>query len=374
MIKLPSLTLRSLFSRGCTSSTGMTSFRKIAASNIRSISAFHAGDVGGGYLMTGANRTRKPKILVTGAVGQIGQELVPVLRNIHGAENVIATDVRQPTYKMYESGPFHYLDILEINQLCRLIIEDNVQTIVHLAAILSATGEQHPQMALKINNEGTHNVLELARKHKLKVFTPSTIAVFGPGTPKENTPDDCIMRPVTMYGITKVHAELLGEYYHRHFGVDFRSLRYPGVVSAKAMPGGGTTDYAVEIYHEAIANGHYTCFLGEDTMLPMIYMPDLIRATVDFIDTDPTLLSRRVYNIGAMSFTPRELSESIKKSLTDFHISYQPDFRQAIADTWPEKIDYCLASNDWGWRPNYDVDSMTNDMLSALTDSNQDEV
>ncbi len=320
----------------------------------------------GGYMMTGSINKRTPKTLVTGAVGQVGQELVPYLRSIRGAENVIASDVRSPPQELYDAGPFHYIDVLETTQLSRLVVEENVDTIVHLAAVLSATGEQHPHLALKINNVGTQNIFELARSNGCKIFCPSTIAVFGPSTPKDNTPDDVIMRPTTMYGLTKIHTELLGEYYHAKFGVDFRSLRYPGVISSKAMPGGGTTDYAVEIYHEALERGEYTCFLREDSALPMIYMPDLLKATVDLMEAEDSKLTRRVYNLGALSFTPKSVEESIKKFIPNFKMNYNVDFRQEIADTWPRKLDDTEATKDWGWKPEYSLDDMSKDMLEEL--------
>ena len=283
---------------------------------------------------------------------------------------MIASDVRSPPQDLYEAGPFQYIDILEPTQLTRLIVEENVDTIVHLAAVLSATGEKHPDLALKINNQGTQNIFEIARLNKLKVFTPSTIAVFGPSTPKDDTPDDCIMRPTTMYGLTKIHTELLGEYYHNKFGLDFRSLRYPGVISGKAAPGGGTTDYAVEIYHDALAKRSYTCFLTEDTALPMIYMPDLLKATVGLMEADPKDLTRRVYNLGAMSFTPKELCESIQEVLPEFKMDYKPDFRQDIANTWPKKLNCDYAKRDWGWEADYDVRKMTKEMLDLLNAQN----
>jgi threonine 3-dehydrogenase len=309
---------------------------------------------------------RAPKILVTGAVGQVGQELVPFLRQLKGKENVIASDMRAPPTDMYEAGPFAYVDVLDSSAMAKLIVEENVDTVVHLAALLSAVGEKNPDLALKVNNVGTQNVFELAKIHALKVFCPSTIAVFGPSTPMDNTPDDCILRPTTMYGLTKIHTELLGEYYHRKFGVDFRSIRYPGVISYKTMPGGGTTDYAVEIYHEALAKGEFTCFLRGDSSLPMIYMPDLLKATVKMMDAPEESLTRRVYNLGSMAFTPEVLAESIRKEIPEFKINYNVDFRQDIADTWPNSIDDSLAARDWGWKPDYDIDRMTRHMLEFL--------
>lgn len=318
-------------------------------------------------MMTGALKSKRAsKVLVTGAVGQVGQEFVPYLRKIYGDENVIASDIRSPPQDLYRAGPFQYIDVLEKTQVTRLAVEENVKTVVHLAAVLSATGEEHPHLALKINNEGTQNIFELARLNNMKVFCPSTIAVFGPSTPKIDTPDDVVMRPTTMYGLTKVHTELLGEYYHRKFGVDFRSLRYPGVISSKSLPGGGTTDYAVEIYHEAISQGKYTCFLEPDTALPMIYMPDLLKASVDLMNADESRLTRRVYNLGSMSFTPDQLQKAIKKHIPEFVMDYDVDFRQQIANTWPKSIDDSCAAADWDWKPEYDVERMTEEMLVDL--------
>lgn len=312
---------------------------------------------------------RKPavsRILVTGAAGQVGMELVPYLRSIYGAERVIASDVKSPPQDLLHSGPFQYIDVLEMTQLSRLIVEENVDTVIHLAAILSAAGEKHPDLALKINNVGFQNVLEIARNNKMKVFCPSTIAVFGPSSPLDNTPDDCILRPTTMYGVTKVYGELLGEYYHSKYGVDFRSVRYPGVVSGAAMPGGGTTDYAVEIFYEALRHKSYTCFLEENTYLPMMYMPDLLKGTVDLLNANPNTLQRRVYNMSSMSFTPVQLAASIRRRIPEFEMRCKPDFRQAIANTWPKKLDDTLARREWGWKPKYDLDSMVDDILDYM--------
>ena len=305
-------------------------------------------------------------ILLTGACGQVGSELLPYLRDLYGASKVIGSDVRPAAPEVMEAGPFVSLDVTDADALEDIVKQHRVGTIIHMAALLSATGEKNPQLALQVNNQGVTNVLECARVHKLSVFSPSTIAVFGPTTPKANTPDNTNMRPTTMYGVTKVHLELLGEYYHSTFGVDFRSLRYPGVISSMAMPGGGTTDYSVEIFHAALAHGQYTCFLAEHTMLPMIYMPDLLRATVGLIEADPACLTQRTYNIGAISFTPEQLAASISARLPTFEISYEPDFRQAIADTWPRQLDDSIARRDWGWSHEFDLDAMTVDMLDRL--------
>ena len=297
---------------------------------------------------------------------QVGSELVTHLRQMYGAQNVIATDVRSATPRMKNEGPFQYLDVTQHDQLARLVIGEGVNTIVHLATILSATGELNPKLALQVNLAGAHNVLEIALANKLKVFSPSTIAVFGPTTPRDRTPDDTNMRPTTIYGVTKVHLELLGEYYHNKYGLDFRSLRYPGVISSAAKPGGGTTDYAVEIYHEALAHGRYTSFLSEDTVLPMIYMPDLLKATTDLMCAPVECLTQRTYNVGALSFNPAELAESIAEHLPGFEIDYKPDFRQQIATTWPQVLDDHIARHDWGWAHEYDLDRMTADMLASL--------
>jgi len=331
-------------------------------------------DLPGGYMLTGRRGSESEKpggrqkevFLVTGACGQVGSELITHLRKMHGRENVIATDVRSATPAMMAEGPFHYLDVTQHDQLARLVIGEGVNTIVHLAALLSATGELNPKLALQVNLAGVHNVLEIALANKLKVFSPSTIAVFGPTTPRDLTPDDTNMRPTTIYGVTKVHLELLGEYYHNKYGLDFRSLRYPGVISSAAKPGGGTTDYAVEIYHEALQRRAYKCFLDEDTRLPMVYMPDLLRGTTDLMNAPEENLTQRTYNLNGMSFTPREQAESIRRHIPDFEMEYAPDFRQEIAATWPMRLDDSIARADWGWAPRYSLDDMTSEMLAAL--------
>jgi len=257
-------------------------------------------------------------------------------------------------------------DVTQYDMLARIALESGCTQIIHLASLLSAIGERNPELAKKVNILGTQNVLEVAKDNGIKVYIPSSIAVFGPSTPPIETPEETVIRPTTIYGITKVYAELLGEYYHRRYGVDFRSLRYPGVISSKAMPGGGTTDYAVEIYHEALKKGAYECFLDENTALPMMHMNDCIKATIDLIEAPESCLKRRTYNLTGMSFTPKEQAEVIKMFIPEFECTYKPDFRQDIANTWPQSIDDSEARQDWGWQPQYDLKAMTVDMLNAL--------
>eukprot|EP00823_Brevimastigomonas_motovehiculus_P001096 TRINITY_DN11631_c0_g1_i1.p1 TRINITY_DN11631_c0_g1~~TRINITY_DN11631_c0_g1_i1.p1 ORF type:complete len:349 (-),score=64.75 TRINITY_DN11631_c0_g1_i1:121-1116(-) len=307
----------------------------------------------------------KPRVLMTGSLGQIGTELSIAMRQRYGVNNVICSDIAKKPAE-YSQGPYMYLDATNYDAMNKIIVENGINTIVHMASLLSGNGEMNPQLAIKVNSRGIENVLECARTHKCKVFAPSTIAAFGPSTPKENTPDLCIMRPTTIYGTTKIYLELLGEYYNRKFGVDFRTVRYPGIISCMAIPGNGTTDYAVEIYHEALKKGKYTCFLSENTALPMMYMPDCIDGTVQLIEADASKLKQRVFNLTAMSFTPKDLAESIKKRIPSFEISYKPDFRQAIADSWPKSLDDSDAKNQWNWKAKYGVDEMTDDMLAYL--------
>ncbi|KAL0583284.1 hypothetical protein ABG067_006785 [Albugo candida] len=307
---------------------------------------------------------RQNRILITGGTGQIGMEFVPYLRKVFGNASIINSDIKASGRK--ECGPFVYCDVQNRDSLARIVLENGVDTIVHMASLLSALGEKNPQLALKVNSRGIENVLEIAQQNSLKVFAPSTIAVFGPSTPRINTRDETIMRPTTIYGITKVHLELLGEYYHKKFGLDFRSIRYPGIISSEAWPGGGTTDYAVEIFYEALGRGKYTCYLAPDTRLPMMYMPDCLRATESLLVADTSTLTQRVYNVTAMSFTPAELATSIRKVLPNFEMHYAPDFRQSIAATWPESLDDSIARKDWKWRHDFDLDETVVDMLEKL--------
>lgn len=308
------------------------------------------------------------KILVTGATGQIGSELVPELRKIHGNNNVVVGVHSRPPPGDLTSGPTEKVDVADRQSVEEAVSKYDIDTIYHMAAILSAAGEKDPWLAWKVNMDGTYNVLETAREHKIvRVFCPSSIAAFGPETPRDNTPQDTVLRPRTMYGITKVAGELLCNYYFNKFGLDIRGVRYPGIISNKTLPTGGTTDYAVEIFYEAIKNGKYQCFLREDSTLPMMYMPDCIKATIDLMNADLRKLKHHTdFNLAAMSFSPKEISDEIKRLLPKFIMTYKPDQRQAIADSWPKSIDDSAAREEWGWRPSYDLKTMVKDMLTVL--------
>ena len=306
-------------------------------------------------------------ILVTGALGQIGTELVPLLENHN--HKVIASDIRDAPLAFQKNRIFELLDVTNFADIERIINKYDVSWVVHNAAILSVRGEMNPQFTLNINNKGTENMLEAARQFNLRLYIPSSIAAFGPSTPKNNTPDLTIMQPTTMYGITKLYAELLGEYYYNKYHVDFRSLRYPGIISSEALPGGGTTDYAVTIFYEAIKKKSYTIFLEKDESLPMMYMPDCLRATAEILEAPEDNLTQRIYNVGGgdnMSFTPLDIAESIMKYIPEFKVKYMPDYRQQIAETWPDSLDDSKARADWGWKPKYSLDMMTIDMIDKL--------
>ena len=310
------------------------------------------------------------KILITGATGQIGSDLTLALRKKYGGENVIAAGhTRQPDKELAESGPCCNLDVRDPVALQTMVAEKRIDTIFHLASLLSAVAENKPQLAWDININGLINVLETARLQNCTVFFPSSIGTFGPLTPAENTPQDTIQHPNTMYGITKVSGELLCDYYQRRFGVDTRGVRYPGLISWKTLPGGGTTDYAVHIFHAAVKDKHYDCFLKPETRLDMMYMPDAVRAAIELMEADSRrLIHRNGFNVSAMSFAPQDIVVEIKKFIPDFSISYTIDpVRQAIAESWPRHMDDSAARNEWGWRPEYDLPAMVKDMLEKLS-------
>lgn len=310
----------------------------------------------------------KEKILVIGASGQIGVELTLALRKLYGNNNVIASDLREQNPLLEGTGPYVALDVMNKEMLHVQVIRQGITQIYLLAAILSATGEKNPNLAWHLNMQGLLNVLDIAREEKLhKVYWPSSIAVFGPTSPRQNCPQQTIIEPVTVYGISKYAGEFWCNYYFQRYGVDVRSLRYPGLISYKSAPGGGTTDYAVEIYLEALQEKKYECFLKEDTYLPMMYMPDAIRATIELMEAPAEKIHvRHSYNLGGMSFSPSEIAAAIKKHIPEFSISYKPDYRQQIADGWPQSIDDSVARADWGWKEDFDLHTMTKDMLENL--------
>jgi nucleoside-diphosphate-sugar epimerase len=310
---------------------------------------------------------KKHKILIIGAGGQLGSELTQGLWTIYGKENVIATDIKDPQ-GILSQGNFEILDVLKEKNLFEFIRANNITQVYHLAAVLSATGEKNPKFAWHLNMDGLIHVLDAAVEFKLdRVYWPSSIAVFGPTTPKDNTPQDTVMDPSTIYGISKLAGERWCEWYHKKHGVDVRSLRYPGLIGYKTKPGGGTTDYAVDIFIKALTDKKYECFLSEHTYLPMMYMDDAVNATIDLMEaTVEKVKIRSSYTISAMSFSPEEISKAIQKHIPDFTISYAPDFRQAIADSWPKSLDDSVARKHWGWRHSFDLEKMTADILKNL--------
>lgn len=307
-------------------------------------------------------------ILIIGACGQIGTELTMALREKHGNDHVIASDIREGNDSLMESGPFEILDATDYDALEEVIAYYEINEVYLMAAMLSATAEKFPMRAWNLNMNSLFNVLNLGKEKKIdKIFWPSSIAVFGPNTPKDRTPQNTIMEPSTVYGISKQSGERWCEYYFNKFDVDVRSIRYPGLISWKTMPGGGTTDYAVEIYHKALSDGAYTCFLKEDTALPMMFMDDAIRATLQLMETEGDHIKvRSSYNLAGMSFTPREMAQSVQGKLPNFKMSYAPDFRQAIADSWPSSMDDSNAQQDWGWKAEFDLKRTTEEMLANL--------
>ncbi|MCU1804144.1 L-threonine 3-dehydrogenase [Cytobacillus firmus] len=308
------------------------------------------------------------RIMITGALGQIGSELTLKLREIYGTDNVIATDIRKNDSEAANSGPFEMVDVTDAKSMLDTAKKYNVDTVIHMAALLSATAEANPVFAWNLNMGGLINALETARECNAQFFTPSSIGAFGPSTPKDNTPQDTIHRPTTMYGVNKVAGELLSDYYYYKFGVDTRGLRFPGLISYVTPPGGGTTDYAVEIYYEAIKNGRYTSYIDKGTYMDMMYMPDALNAIVDLMEADADkLIHRNSFNVTAMSFEPEQIAAEIRKHIPGFEISYEVDpVRQGIADSWPNSIDASAAKEEWGFKADFDLAKMTADMLDKL--------
>ena len=314
------------------------------------------------------------RILVIGCSGQIGSELVLALRNIYGNNNVFATDIKNPPEEIRETGPFQILDVLDYKNLLHFVVRHKITQVYNLAAVLSGNAEKIPLQAWDINMKALMNTLQVAQESEAKkLFWPSSIAVFGPTTPRHNTPQLTVMEPNTVYGISKLAGERWGEYFHNKYGVDFRSVRYPGLISYKTEPGGGTTDYAVEIFFEAIKKNCYECFLSEDTALPMMFMDDAINNTIKLMDADGDKLSlRSSYNMAGISFTPKQIADEIVKHRPDFKIKYKPDFRQAIADSWPASIDDSVARNDWGLKDEFDIERMVKHMLDKIDEGLSD--
>jgi threonine 3-dehydrogenase len=311
---------------------------------------------------------RPPRILITGGLGQLGAETAKILRNKYGPENVILSDIIKPSQEIVDNGPYIFADILDFKGLQKAVVTHRIDWIIHFSALLSAIGEQNVSLAVRVNIEGMHNVIELAKQYKLRIFVPSTIGAFGPDSPRNPTPNVTIQRPRTIYGVSKVHAELMGEYYHHKFGLDFRCLRFPGVISADP-PGGGTTDYAVAIFYDALRTGKYECYLKPDTRLPMMHIKDCLRSLLEFMTTPEEKLKRRVYNVTAMSFTPEELAEKLAQYVPQLRVSYKPDSRQLIADSWPQIFDDSDARADWGWQHEYDLNKLVQDMVKSVKEN-----
>ncbi|XP_037068115.1 L-threonine 3-dehydrogenase, mitochondrial-like isoform X2 [Pollicipes pollicipes] len=310
-----------------------------------------------------------PRILITGGLGQLGTGLAKLMRARYGRENVILSDIIKPEKEIVESGPYVFADILDFKNLQEIVVTYRIDWLVHFSALLSAVGEDNVPLAIRVNIEGLHNVMELAKQYKLKIFVPSTIGAFGPTSPRNPTPNLTIQRPETIYGVSKVHAELLGEYYHQKFGLDFRCLRFPGVISSDTAPGGGTTDYAVQIFHDAVTTGKFSCYLRPDSKLPMMYIDDTLRALWEIMVAPESRLRCRTYNVTAMSFTPEELVRAVREHIPELEVSYRPDSRQKIADAWPQVFDDSAAREDWGWGHDYDLSMMCKTMINDLREA-----
>ncbi|XP_063838935.1 L-threonine 3-dehydrogenase, mitochondrial [Ostrinia nubilalis] len=308
---------------------------------------------------------KPPKILITGGLGQLGVECAKYLRHKYGKENVLLSDIIKPSQEIVNDGPYLFVDILDFKGLQKIVVNHRVDWLIHFSALLSAIGEQNVPLAVRVNIEGMHNVIELAKQYNLRVFVPSTIGAFGPDSPRNPTPNITIQRPRTIYGVSKVHAELLGEYYYYKFGLDFRCLRFPGVISSDP-PGGGTTDYAIAIFHDMLRKGQYQCYLKPDTRLPMMHVNDALRALSEYLEVPNERLTRRVYNVTSMSFTPEELVEAMAKYMPEMKITYQPDSRQEIADSWPQVFDDSEARRDWNWKPDVDLDQLVQLMVKEV--------
>ncbi|KAG8196682.1 hypothetical protein JTE90_006590 [Oedothorax gibbosus] len=311
-------------------------------------------------------KNTKPRVLITGSLGQLGTGLAGKLRARYGADNIIMSDIIKAPQQILDAGPYIYADILDFKNLQEIIVNYRIDWLIHFSALLSAIGEDNVPLAMRVNIEGLHNVMELAKQYRLKLFVPSTIGAFGPDSPRNPTPDLCVQRPRTIYGVSKVHAELLGEYYHYKYGLDFRCLRFPGVISGDTAPGGGTTDYAVVIFHEALRTGRFECYLDQDTQLPMMYIEDCLRSLIELMEAPRESLKLRTYNVAAISFTPRELAEAVRKHVPQLEVVYNPDHRQKIADSWPQVFEDKNARKDWGWKHEYGIDELCTAMINVL--------
>lgn len=317
-------------------------------------------------LSSKVQQNRWPRVLITGSLGQLGTGLARKLRKRYGADNIIMSDIIRAPKEVLDAGPYIYADVLDFKNLQEIVVNYRIDWLIHFSALLSAIGEENVPLAMRVNIEGLHNVMELSKQYRLKLFVPSTIGAFGPDSPRNPTPDLCVQRPRTIYGVSKVHAELLGEYYYHKFGLDFRCLRFPGVISADTAPGGGTTDYAVHIFHQALRTGKFECYLNGNTMLPMMYIEDCLRSLIELMEAPQEKLKMRTYNVTAMSFTPEELVAKVKKYIPHLEVVYKPDHRQQIADSWPQMFDDTNARKDWGWKPEYGFDELIAAMITAL--------